>query len=102
MRQLESSLKEYLIAKADESMTRYQLDRKKYVETVATYSDIYIGVGIAGPLLFFVTLAIIQGLGGALMGMSVATIATVGTYAFLPLLNIVFIIIISLLQPAEG
>ena len=96
------SLKEYLIAKADESMTRYQLDRKKYVETVATYSDIYIGVGIAGPLLFFVTLAIIQGLGGALMGMSVATIATVGTYAFLPLLNIVFIIIISLLQPAEG
>jgi len=92
-------LKEYLQAKADEALTSYRLMRKKYVEVIATYSDIYTALLIAAPLLFFVTLAIIQMLGGSLGGLGVNLIASIGTYGVIPLLNIGYLIFISVVQP---
>lgn len=93
------SLRDYLDAKAEDTMINYKLERKKYVEALATYSDIYTGILIAAPLLFFVTLAIIQMLGGEIMGVSVETLARVGTFGVLPLLNVGFIIFLNISQP---
>ncbi|MEM4267157.1 MAG: type II secretion system F family protein [Candidatus Nanoarchaeia archaeon] len=93
-------LKSFLNAKADEVMTNYKLERKKYVETLGTYSDIYTGVLIAAPLLFFITLAIIRMFGTDFMGVSIATIASFGTYGLIPLLNIGFIIFLNMVQPS--
>jgi len=93
------NMKNYLTAKADEAMTNYKLERKKYVEALSTYADVYTGILIAAPLLFFVTLAIIEMLGGAIMGMSVKMIASTGTYIALPLLNMGFILFLNLAQP---
>ena len=92
-------LKSYLQGKAEETLNTYRLDRKKYVEALATYSDIYTGILIAAPLLFSITLAIINTLGGKIGGLNVQTIATVGTYAVIPLLNIAFIIFLNIVQP---
>ncbi|MDI6737752.1 MAG: type II secretion system F family protein [Nanoarchaeota archaeon] len=92
-------LKEYLNAMADESLTTYKLERQKAVEQVGTYSDIYTTILIAAPLLFFVTLAIIQTMGGEIGGVSVASIATIGTYLVIPMLNIGFIVFMSAVQP---
>lgn len=92
-------LKEYLNAMADESLTTYKLERQKAVEQVGTYSDIYTTILIAAPLLFFVTLAIIQTMGGQIGGISVASIATIGTYLVIPLLNVGFIVFMSAVQP---
>lgn len=93
------SIRDYLDAKAEDTMINYKLERKKYVESLATYSDIYTGILIAAPLLFFVTLAIIQMLGGEIMGVSVETLAKVGTFGVLPLLNVGFIIFLNISQP---
>ena len=93
------SLKNYLTSKSQDAMIEYKLERKKYIESLSTYSDMYTGVLIAAPLLFFVTLAIIQMMGGAIMGTSVNTLATAGTYGVLPLLNLGFIIFLSFIQP---
>ncbi len=93
------SLKQYLTAKAEEALNTYKLERKKYVETIATYSDIYIAILIAGPLLFFVTLAIIQSMGGKIGGLSVSVIATIGTYVVIPLLNVGFMVFLSIMKP---
>jgi len=92
-------LKEYLNAMADEALTTYRLERQKAVEQIGTYSDIYTTVLIAAPLLFFVTLAIIQTMGGEIGGISVATLATFGTYLVIPILNVGFIIFIDAVQP---
>jgi flagellar protein FlaJ len=92
-------LKSFLSAKADEIMTNYKLERKKYVETLGTYSDVYTGVLIAAPLLFFITLAIIRMFGTDLMGVSISTIASVGTYGLIPLMNVGFIIFLNIIQP---
>jgi flagellar protein FlaJ len=92
-------LKLFLNAKADEIMTNYKLERKKYVETLATYSDVYTGVLIAAPLLFFITLAIIRMFGTDLMGVSISTIASLGTYGLIPLLNVAFIMFLKFIEP---
>ncbi|MDD5331849.1 MAG: type II secretion system F family protein [Candidatus Nanoarchaeia archaeon] len=91
------SLKEYLRAKSQDTMTTYKLDRTKYVESLAAYSDVYTGMLIAAPLLFFTVLAIIQGVGGgSIAGISVKTLAIIGTFVVLPLLNLGFMVFLNL------
>lgn len=93
------SLKSYLNSMAADAMHTYELERKKYVQILSTYSDIYTGILIAAPLLFMVTLAIINLLGGTIGGLSIQAIALVGTYAVLPFLNIAFILFLNIIQP---
>ncbi len=95
------SLKSYLKNVADDAMNTYRLKRKKYVEALSTYSDIYTGVLIAAPLLFIVTLAIINLMGGTVAGISVGTIAIIGTFVILPLINIMFYLFLNISQPGE-
>lgn len=93
------SLKSYLEAKSKDLMGSYRLDRKKYLESLGTYSDVYTGILIAAPLLFFVALAIIQMLGGNIGGITVSTLAIIGTYVVIPLLNVGFMIFLNITQP---
>ncbi len=95
------SLKSYLNGVADESMTTYRLQRKKYIESLATYSDIYTGVLIAAPLLFMVALTIINMVGGKIGGLEVSTIAWSGTLFVLPMVNIIFYLFLNISQPGE-
>ncbi len=90
------NLREYLDNKAKDSLSTYQLERKKYVESIATYSDIYTALLVAAPLLFITTLTIINVIGGSIGGFTVQTIATVGTFFVLPALNIGFIVFLNL------
>ncbi|MBI4154849.1 type II secretion system F family protein [Candidatus Woesearchaeota archaeon] len=93
------SLKEYLKAKADEAITQYRLDRKRYVESLSTYSEVYIGLLVAAPLLFFVTLAIINSLGSTVAGLPISTVAYLGIFILLPALNMIFYAFLSFVQP---
>ncbi len=93
------SLKSYLSSMAADAMHTYELERKKYVQVLSTYSDIYTGILIAAPLLFMVTLAIINLLGGDIGGISIQSIAVIGTYAVIPFLNIAFILFLNIIQP---
>ncbi len=92
-------LRKYLAGKADDALTTYRLERKKYVEILSTYSDIYTGILIAAPLLFMTTLAIINIIGGSVLGVSANVIAFIGTFFVIPFLNVVFIIFLNFIQP---
>lgn len=94
-------LKTYLKGKADELLNTYRLERRKYVDTLAAYSDIYTGVLIAAPLLFIVTLAIINVIGGEIAGLSADVIARLGTYGLIPFLNIAFLLFLNIVQPKD-
>lgn len=93
-------LKSYLNGKAQDTMSTYKLNRKKYVESMGTYSDIYTGLLIAAPLLFSVTLKIIDAIAGQIGPFSVKTIAVVGVYGLIPLLNVGFLIFLNTIQPS--
>lgn len=93
-------LKSYLTEKARDSMNKYKLERKKYVQKLATYSDVYTALLIAAPLLFVVTLAVMNAIGGGdIGGFTIGQIATFGTYGIIPLLNVLFIVFITIMQP---
>src|SRR3990167_1596153 len=72
-------LKKYLQDKAADTLATYRLDQKKYTDTLSTYSDVYTGILIAAPLLFLVTLAIINHLGGTIGALTVGAVANIGT-----------------------
>ncbi len=88
-------LRGYLKEKAEDALNLYKLDRKKQVEALATYAEIYTAILIASPLLMLVTLAIINSIGGNIGGLSVSLIAWLGILGALPLLNIGFMLFIN-------
>ena len=85
--------------KADEAISQYRVDRRRYVESLSTYSEVYVGLLIAAPLLFFVTLAIVNTLGSTMAGLPVSTIAYLGIFILLPAMNIAFYAFINFVQP---
>ena len=93
------NLKKYLKNKSDDVMNEYRLERKKYNQVVSTYSDVYTGILITAPLLFIVVLTIVNNFGGGFAGLSVESIAMIGTYALIPFLNILFMFFLNMTQP---
>ncbi|MBI2670867.1 type II secretion system F family protein [Candidatus Woesearchaeota archaeon] len=89
-------LKSYLKDKANDTLIQYRLDQEKYSARLNTYSDIYTGILIAAPLLFLVTLAILEKVSPKIGNLSIATVAAVGTYLFIPLINVLFLIFLNL------
>lgn len=92
-------LKNFLAAAADDALNRYRMERQKYVEVIATYSDVYTALLIAAPLLFFVSLAIIQTMGGQIGGIPVKTIAIIGTYVAIPIMNVGYYFFVDIAVP---
>ena len=92
-------LRLYLQNKADDTFTNYKNDRKKYVETLATYSDIYTAVLIAAPLLFIIVLVLISLVGSKLGGLDIEFIEKLGIYFIVPAFNVAFIIFLNIVQP---
>ncbi|MCD4759709.1 type II secretion system F family protein [archaeon] len=91
-------IRKYLTDKSTDTLTKYRFAQKKHLETVATYSEIYTGFLVAGPMLFIVTLAILEKVSPVLAGLSISTIATLGTFVLLPILNVFFILFLETMR----
>jgi flagellar protein FlaJ len=92
-------IKSYFSQKAEEAMVNYKLERKKYTETISTYSDIYTGILIAAPLFFVTALSLVSMLGGKVASIDVDVLVVVGTYMAIPVLNVAFLMFLELTQP---
>ncbi|MBW3000160.1 type II secretion system F family protein [Candidatus Woesearchaeota archaeon] len=95
-----ADIKDYLNQKSSESMVNYEIERQKYLETISTYSDIYTGILIAAPLFFVVALSLVSVLGGQIAGLEISTVVMLGAFLVIPALNILFIMFLSVTQPA--
>jgi len=93
------SMKIYLKNKAEDIMITYKLERKKYVETLSTYSDIYTAILIAAPLLFIIVLVLLSIIGNKIGGVDIGFIEKLGTFVVVPALNIAFIMFLNMVQP---
>jgi pilus assembly protein TadC len=91
-------LKDYLQQRSKEAMISYELERKRYQETVSTYSDIYTGIMVAAPLFFVAALSLVSMLGGSLGGMDVNVVIVLGTYVIIPLMNLIFLAFLNITQ----
>ncbi len=93
------SLKDYLNEKSEDALRQYKQRKKKQVEALATYSDVYTAILIAAPLLLIVTLAIINVIGGDLGGFDAKTLSILGVYGLIPLMNLAFMAFLHVSQP---
>ena len=93
------NIKTYLKSKAQDTLIRYRLERKKYVETLSTYSDIYTALLIAAPLLFVIVLVLISIVGSKLGGLEISFIEKIGTFVVVPAMNVGFIVFMNIVQP---
>ena len=59
----------------------------------------YTGVLIAAPLFFVAALSLVSMLGGQVGGVDVNVIIVVGTYLVIPVMNLVFMMFLSVSQP---
>jgi archaellum biogenesis protein FlaJ (TadC family) len=89
------NLSGYLDDKADDALMKFKLEQKKYLELLATYSEIYVGVVIAAPLLLIITFAILEKISPVIFGMPISLVSIVTTFLFLPLINIFFILFLE-------
>ena len=92
-------IKFYLKNKAEDTFNNYKNERKKYVETLAAYSDIYTAILITAPLLFIVVLVLIGLIGNKLGGMDIKFIEQLGIFFVVPASNVAFIIFLNIMQP---
>ncbi len=94
------NLREYLSEKSNYALFNYSLERKKYVETLSTYADIYTAILIAAPLFLVAILAVINIIPESkIMGLEPLDIMKIGTYVVIPLVNILFLLFLTLTQP---
>ncbi|MBI2583381.1 MAG: type II secretion system F family protein [Candidatus Aenigmarchaeota archaeon] len=93
-------LQEYMRIASERSMTNYKLKREKWLSTLSTYADFYIGVLIAAPLFFVSILSMLAVIGGSFAGLSIPAAMYIGIYAVLPALNIAFLLFVHYTQPA--
>ncbi len=94
------NLKEYLNEMAKFALFNYQLSRKKYLETLSTYADIYTAILIAAPLFLVAVLAVMNIVPGSkIIGISIDSFMWLGVYVFIPVLNGAFIVFVNLTQP---
>ena len=88
-------IKHYLSDKSKDSLLKFRLDQKRYVEKLAAYSEIYVGLLVAAPLLFIVTMAILEKISPIIMGFPISDVAKFGTFFLLPVVNILFILFLE-------
>lgn len=93
------NLMDYLEVQADEAMFDYRQRREKYLESLSTYADFYTAVLIAAPLFLIAILAVMNMVGGELMGMGIKQLMRLGIYLAIPIMNTVFIMFIHFTQP---
>ena len=93
-------LRAHLRLAAREALSDYRLKRERFIASLSTYADFYVGVLIAAPLFFISILSLLAIIGGELIGMPIGVVLTIGIYIALPLLNIAFLLFVHLTQPS--
>lgn len=94
------NLKEYMQEMAKLALFNYKLARKRYTEQLTMYADLYTAILIAAPLFLVAVMAVMNIIPGATFGgMSIDMLMSLGTYVFIPVVNVVFIVFISITQP---
>jgi len=94
------NMKDYLNEMSQLALFNYKLARKKYIETLSTYADIYTAILIAAPLFLVSILAVMNIIpGSAIAGLSIEDFMRMGVYILIPGLNMGFLLFISYTQP---
>jgi len=83
----------YLQQKSQEAILEYKYNKEKYTSSLDVFSDLYVILVVAIPLLFVSTISILSSFSNSPI---LEKIAKLGTYVLIPLLNVIFILILKM------
>lgn len=92
-------LSRYLEEMSTKTLFEYRIKREAYLKTLSMYADIYTALLVAAPLMMLAVLAILNIIGGQVMGLTIQEMTTLITYITLPIMNIGFLIFIDITHP---
>ncbi len=90
------NIDEYMRQKADEALFDLKIEREKEIERISTYASFYTAILIAAPVFLVVILAVMNLLGGRLMGFEIRDLMWLGVHVIIPVINTLFIIFLAL------
>ncbi len=105
------NLQLFLKNQSEKALFEYRIKREKYLEILSTYADFYTAVLIMAPMFLIAILAIMNMIGGDMMGMPITGsgnifagtyktgIMDIGIYLLIPIVNIAFILFVHFTQP---
>lgn len=105
------NLQLFLKTQSEKALFEYRIRREKYLEILSTYADFYTAVLIMAPMFLIAILAIMNMIGGDMMGMPITGsgnilagtykmgVMDLGIYLLIPVVNLAFIIFVHLTQP---
>ncbi len=83
----------YLQQKSQEAILEYKYNKEKYTSSLDVFSDLYVILVVAIPLLFVSTISILSSFSSSPI---LEKIAKLGTYILIPFLNLMFILILKM------
>ncbi len=101
----------FLKTQSEKALFEYRIKREKYLEILSTYADFYTAVLIMAPMFLIAILAIMNMIGGDMMGMPITGsgdflkgtyqvgIMDLGIYLLIPVINFAFILFVHFTQP---
>ncbi|MFB6292517.1 MAG: type II secretion system F family protein [Candidatus Nanohaloarchaea archaeon] len=89
-------LESYIKQEADEALFDYKMDREREIERLSTYASFYTAILIAAPVFLVVILAVMNLLGGNLLGFAIRDLMWLGVHVIIPVINGLFVIFLAL------
>lgn len=94
------NLKSYLMIRSRQNIKLKRIALRKFSDTLGIFSEFYVTLLVAGPLIFVVMLSVMAMLGGSGLGLMDPTLLLMLlTYIVIPIGSIIFIIILDAVSP---
>lgn len=90
------NMEDYIKEKAEEALFDFKMEREKEIERLSTYASFYTAILIAAPVFLVVILAVMNLLGGQLLGFAIRDLMWMGIHIIIPVINTLFIIFLAL------
>lgn len=90
------SLDGFLKEQAKSALFDYKMKMKREIETLSTYASFYTAILVAAPLFMVFILAVLNMMGGSIMGIAIPDLMLIGVYIIIPTINSVFLTILAL------
>ena len=97
-----SDLAAYLRAAMEEALRTHRVKLREMAETLGVFSEVFIGIFVAGPIFLTIILAVISIVGGVSGAfMNPVFLLTLTVYVLMPLLGILMLLLAKVLTPGE-
>ncbi len=91
-------LKVYLRIMGEQALFTWRIKREKYLQQLSAYAEFYTGLLIAAPLFLISLFSVMNMIEPNLGGFGILQLMRISIYAFIPVLNIAFLIFLNTTQ----